>query len=225
MIEPVRLNPVAPPRHSGISDIKEDAVVALRLVRDILAKPSPDEVDAALLAATAQGDVRAFERLYRRFHGRVYGFAQRLTDRSDLADEVVTDTMMAVWRKAGAFEGRSRPSTWILGIAYRVAMKARSRVAPDRFNDPIDDVEGTLEADTHASESVCQRLQIAGALRHLPADQRATVELTYYHGYRLTEIAEITGCPVGTVKTRMFHARAKLRRLLGEDPKTNGARP
>lgn len=197
----------------------------LRLLRGLSKPQSPDETDAALLAATATGDVRAFERLYERFHKRLFGFAQRLTDRSDLADEVVTDTMMTVWRKAGAFEGRARPSTWIFGIAYRIARKAVSRMAPEHQTDPIDETLPAPRSGGEEIDAMILRRQVAAALRRLPAEQRATVELTYYHGYRLTEIAAITGCPVGTVKTRMFQAREKLRALLGDGPNTKGTRP
>ena len=86
----------------------------------------------------------AFERLHRRFHRRVFGFALRLTERFELAEEVVNDTMMTVWRKAMDFEGRSKVSTWILGIAYRTAIKARRRSAPERLHDELDD---QLQAD------------------------------------------------------------------------------
>ncbi|GMG84665.1 sigma-70 family RNA polymerase sigma factor [Paralimibaculum aggregatum] len=177
----------------------------------------PEDTDTALLAATARGDRTAFERLFRRYHGPVFGFALRLTGRPDLADEVVGDTMMTVWRKAEGFEGRAKPSTWIFGIAYRVAAKARGRRAKDSLHDELDDQFPAARSGTEAMEAVFDAKAVRAALATLPVEQRATVELTYFYGYRLTEIAEITDCPVGTVKTRMFHARAKLRALLGGD--------
>ncbi|MEO0821832.1 MAG: sigma-70 family RNA polymerase sigma factor [Pseudomonadota bacterium] len=178
---------------------------------------SSEETDLALLVATAQGDMSAFERLHRRFHPRLFGFALRLTDRHDLAEEVVNDTMMTVWRKAAAFQARSRASTWIFGIAYRIALKARHRRRGDRLHDEIDDEMPAERTGTQEVEALFDRKQVAAALRLLPTKQRATVELTYFYGYALAEIAEITDCPVGTVKTRMFHARARLREILSGD--------
>ncbi|MEM6679592.1 MAG: sigma-70 family RNA polymerase sigma factor [Pseudomonadota bacterium] len=183
-------------------------------VRTMMTAADTDTSDAALLEATGAGDLAAFERLHRRFHRRLFGFAQRLTDRPELAEEVVSDTMLAVWRGASGFRGDSRPSTWIFGIAYRVAMRALSKTAHEKLHDEIDDEIEADRSGTDEVETLMQRRHIVAALRSLPPHQRATVELTYFYGYRLTEIAEITGCPVGTVKTRMFHARARLKGLL-----------
>ncbi|MEM6943501.1 MAG: sigma-70 family RNA polymerase sigma factor [Pseudomonadota bacterium] len=179
-------------------------------------EPSAESADLALLRATAAGDLQAFERLHRRYHPKVFGFALRLTERFEAAEEVVEDTMMVVWRKASEFRGAARPSTWIFGIAYRIALKARKRLAVDRLHDEIDPDMPSAQGGMETVEMVFERSRVVAALQRLPLQQRATVELTYYHGYRLSEIAEITDCPLGTVKTRMFHARAKLRELLGE---------
>lgn len=170
-----------------------------------------DPGDRDLLARIAHGEVEAFERLYRRYYKRIFGFAARLTPRLEIAEEVVDDTMLTVWRKAGDFAGRSKPSTWIFGIAYRKALKA-SRRFPDDYS--VGDVAETDLRQTDGLESIVVRQQIAQALGRLPREQRAVVELTYLHGYTYAEIADIAGCPVGTVKTRMRSAREKLRLLL-----------
>lgn len=176
-----------------------------------------DDGDQALLTEVARGDVEAFERLYRRYYKRVFGFAARLTPRLEIAEEVVDDTMMTVWRKAGDFAGRSKPSTWIFGIAYRKSLKATRQFPDDSA------AAHASEADlrqTDGIDSILLREQIAQALGRLPREQRAVIELTYLHGYTCTEIAEIAECPVGTVKTRMRSARNKLRVLLAGGDET-----
>ncbi|MEM7500349.1 MAG: sigma-70 family RNA polymerase sigma factor [Pseudomonadota bacterium] len=189
--------------------------MVLRLARTASKPATPNDDDLALLAAVATGDMSAFETLHGRYHRRVFGFALRLTGRFEVAEEVVGDTMMVVWRRAADFEGRSKVSTWILGIAYRTALKARKRAAVENLHDEIDDDLPAERTGPEELDALFERRQVMAALRQLPTEQRAIVELTYYYGYKLIEIAQITDCPVGTVKTRMFHARAKLRGLLG----------
>ena len=171
-----------------------------------------DLEDRELLSRIADGEMDAFERLYRRYYGRVFGFAGRITQRMDVAEEVVDDTMLTIWKKADSFAGRSRASTWIFGIAYRKALKARRRAGPDHGELELEDVPDPRQAA--GLERIFSRDQLARALNELPPEQRAVVELTYLHGYKYTEIAEIAGCPEGTVKTRMRQARVKLRHLL-----------
>jgi RNA polymerase sigma-70 factor (ECF subfamily) len=125
--------------------------------------------------------------------------------------------MLVVWEKGQTFTGRSTVSTWIMGIAYRKGLKLRekSKRWSDRFKavDIEDWNEPFLPSEIPTDEVVMQDL-LSRALRQLSPEQRAVVELTYFHGYSYREISDIAGCPVNTVKTRMFHARAKLRTLL-----------
>ena len=109
-------------------------------------------------------------------------------------------------------------STWIFGIAYRQGLQAKTRAAgrPDTVDvDDIELVESTTPED-HAQHAD-QRRRLLHAMARLSSAQRTVVELTYFQGYRYHEIAEVMGCPVDTVKTRMFHARAKLKSLLEAD--------
>ncbi len=87
-----------------------------------------DELDSELLARIAAGDRNALTRLYHRYHAPVLRFVQRLTGDSDAAQEAVNDVMLVVWNRASSFAGRSKVSTWIMGIAYRKAMKLRTRL-------------------------------------------------------------------------------------------------
>ena len=169
--------------------------------------------ELALLRKVALKDRKAFEALYHLYYRRLFGYLLKLTRRADLVEEVLNDVMLAVWKGAAGFDGRSRASTWIFGIAYHKALKALAR----RPLEP-DEPEGPEPVEPDEPESLAARRELAGvlgqALGALPAEQRAVVELAYYYGLPYQEVAEIVGCPVNTVKTRMFHARRRLRELL-----------
>src|SRR5262245_7202130 len=165
-----------------------------------------------LIARIAEGDRKAFEELYYLYHRRLARFLTRLTRRYDIAEEVVNDTFWVVWRKAGTFRGASQPSTWILGIAYRKARNAfRSTARLAEKNLQIEQLPLTDETPSDTEEL---RDWLGRALAELPVEQRLAVELCYELGHSCEEIATIMDCPVNTVKTRLFHARGKLQRLL-----------
>jgi RNA polymerase sigma-70 factor (ECF subfamily) len=165
-----------------------------------------------LIARIAEGDRKAFEELYHLYHRRMARFLTRLTRRYDIAEEVINDTFWVVWTKAHTFRGESQPSTWILGIAYRKArnaFRATARLAEQNLQPEL--MPLTNEEPTGTEEL---RDWLARALAELPVEQRLAVELCYELGHSCEEIATIMDCPVNTVKTRLFHARAKLQRLL-----------
>lgn len=182
-------------------------------------RTADDELDVDLLGRIAQGDRDALAQIYRRYHGPVLRFVQRLTDDIETAQEAVNDVMLVVWQNASGFAGRSKVSTWIMGIAYRKAMKLRIRLQrwTVRFKaaDWSDVVERTAGMEGH-TKGLVERDLMYRAIQLLPPKQRAVVELTYFFEYSYDEIAEIVGCPTNTVKTRMFHARARLKELLPE---------
>ena len=170
--------------------------------------------ELALLERVKSHDVDAFERLYRIYQPRLVRFLINLIQRPQLVEEVLDDTMMVVWQTAGAFRGTSKLSTWIFAIAYRKAIKARVR-----WPDPVEDQELHVRVSEEPlpGEQLHQdRLHdaLVNAMAQLSADQRAVVDLTYFHGLGYREIAEIVDCPVDTVKTRMFHARRRLKTAL-----------
>ena len=171
-----------------------------------------NERELALLRLVAQRERRAFETLYGEYYRRLGRFLGRLTQRQELIDEVVNDTFWVVWQKAGEFRAQSLVSTWIMGIAYRCALKALRR-SGGRDTEPLPD---DLEDVAAGSQTMEQELRdwVGKGLRSLPLEQRTTLELAYYVGHSCEEIAEIMDCSVGTVKARMFHARVKLRNLL-----------
>jgi RNA polymerase sigma factor (sigma-70 family) len=179
---------------------------------------SDDAADLALLARIQNGDDRAFRTLYLQYYHPILRFIYRMTGQLELAKEGVNDVMLVVWRNSRSFGGKSKVATWIIGIAYHRALKLlerskrwSARVAPLDFDAWIERSEG---AEEHTSERTDLRDWLDHALRRLPSEHRAVVELTYFYGCSYEEIAAIAGCPVNTVKTRMFYARAKLRKLL-----------
>jgi RNA polymerase sigma-70 factor (ECF subfamily) len=164
-------------------------------------------------------DLSAFEELYRTYHPRLARFLVKLIHRPQMVEEVLNDTLMVVWERADTFNGASKLSTWIFGIAYRKAMKAL-RKQDDPIEDPQAEQRASLDP-TPEDELSRQKAQVLlrRAIGDLSPEHRAVVEFTYFHEMGYREIAEIMKCPVDTVKTRMFHARRHLkRRLAGELP-------
>lgn len=186
-----------------------------RQVRRTAAMRSDPLEEAALFNRIAAHDLRAFESLYRLYHPRLARFLATLMRRPTLVEEVLNDTLYAVWSRPEAFAGRSKLSTWIFAIAYRKALKALSRQDEPALDDspawlaPSDEAgpEQLLEErETHAL--------LARAIEELPPDKRAVVTLCYFHDMSYRDIAEVLGCPVDTVKTRMFYARRHLKNRL-----------
>ena len=162
-----------------------------------------------LLRQVAAGDRTAFKELYLIYHRRLARFLMRMTSRHDLIEEVINDTLWTVWLKAGDFRGDSLVSTWIVGITYRRALKALRRHGAPR---PMLVEEVAVAPDAQLEDENRQWLGLA--LAELPLEQRMVMEFSYLMGHSCEEIAQIMQCPVNTVKTRMFHAREKLRRSL-----------
>jgi RNA polymerase sigma-70 factor, ECF subfamily len=168
-----------------------------------------NESELALLRRIARQDRDAITELYRIYHARLFKFIFRLTHSYTAADELVNDIMLVIWRNAPAFRGDSKVSTWIFGIAYRQAMR---RVSRRQITLPAhqhaDDVPSDDRRDMETEDWVRRGLDA------LPAAQQLTMVLVFYLGLSYAETAELTDCPVNTVKTRMFHARRKLREYL-----------
>lgn len=174
--------------------------------------PALDESE--LLARVSRKDLAAFERLYRLYQPRLARFLTTLLKRPQLIEEVLDDTMMVVWQTAGNFRGSSKPSTWVFAIAYRKAQKAKARW-PDPVEEP--EFDNRVSEDPLPDEELHHdqlRAALMKAMDQLSADHRAVVDLTYFHGLGYREIAQIVDCPVDTVKTRMFHARRRLKQAM-----------
>lgn len=169
--------------------------------------------EARIVERLRARDVQAFESLYRTYHSRLSRFVGNVTRRPQLVEEVVNDTMMVVWNRIGTFNGTSKLSTWIFAIAYRQALSALRR-----WDEPVDDKTGDrMDPAANPEEALGEsdrHQTLMSALNALSPAHRSVVELTYFHDMGYREIAEVLDCPVDTVKTRMFHARRHLKRVL-----------
>jgi RNA polymerase sigma-70 factor (ECF subfamily) len=176
---------------------------------------SEDEEHLKLLQRVAVKDKIAFERLYAQFYPKLTRYLSRMMRRPEMVEEVVSDTLFVVWEKASTFQGRSKVSTWITGISYLKGIKAldKLKTMPEQNADDIFEHE-TIAEKRDLINKIGLDEWLKSGLDRISADQRSVVELTYFAGHSYQEIADIMGCPVNTVKTRMFHARRRLATLL-----------
>jgi len=179
-------------------------------------RPIPDNSDSAideytLLERITDGDTSAFEVFYKLYYSKLFRFIQRMTHQPESVEELIQETLLVVWEKPKGFNHTSKISTWVFGIAYNKALKSLSKNAR-RHNDV--DVDDLLETLGDPGANPAQKLEsedwLSCSLAALSPDQRAVIELTFYHGLPYQDIAIILNCPENTVKTRMFHARKKL---------------
>lgn len=170
-----------------------------------------------LLAQIAGGDHNAYEKLYRQVSRSVFAFVMQRCGDASLAEEIVVDTLVEVWKHPDRFRGESKFSTWLLSIA-RFKMIDRLRAAPPQHDD-IDTVSDTL-ADEN-SDSAFMRLaaqqqshSIDKCMKRLSSDHREALHLVYFEEMPLADVARLQDVPENTVKTRLFNARLKLRDCL-----------
>ncbi len=172
-------------------------------------KSANNDREWELLKRIARQDRSAFSELYELYHTRLFRFVYRLTHSHATSDELVNDIMLLVWRKAGTFRGSSKVSTWIFGIAYRQSLRRMSRDKSKLFQS-IETVEPLVQEGDGAD----MEDWVTQGLNALPAAQQITAVLVFYLGLTYEEVSAVTGSPVGTVKTRMFHVRQKLKVIL-----------
>ena len=170
--------------------------------------------DKALIRRIAAGDQSAMRALFARYWVTLYRWLLRLVDDATLADDLLSEVFLDVWRQAASFGARSSVSTWLLAIARYKVLSARRRRTDAQLDeatvstvpDIADDPEITLQKKDRA-EALRQ------SLSRLSPEHREVIDLAYYHGKSVKEIADITGINEATVKTRMFYARKKLAEL------------
>lgn len=167
--------------------------------------------DRELVARVAAGERAAVRLLFMRHHARVYRFAARQTGSESMADDIANEVFLEVWRQASRFEARSEVSTWLLGIARFKALSLRRK----RKEEWLDDSRAAMvPCSADDPEVVAMKQDKGTALKRmveaLPEEHATVVDLAYYHGKSVSEIAAILSIPEATVKTRMFYARKKL---------------
>jgi RNA polymerase sigma-70 factor (ECF subfamily) len=171
--------------------------------------------DEVLIRRIAGGDQVAMQILFARHRVALYRWLLRLVRDEALAEDLLSDVFLDVWRRAASFEGRSSVSTWLLAIARNKAVSTRRR----RTDAELDE-ESTSNVPDRADdpEVALQKKNRAELLRQsidrLSPEHREVIDLVYYHGKAVTEVAEIVGIKEATVKTRVFYARKKLAELV-----------
>lgn len=176
---------------------------------------SPSDNDADLLARIANGDRAALPAFYERHQTRVFRYAARLTGNEAVAEELVSEVFIDVWRQAGRFEGRSRVSTWVLSITRN---KALGHLRKRREAEIDEEAIAAIPDEADTPELVAQKSDKGALLRacidRLGPQHREVIDLVYYHECSVADVSRIVGIPANTVKTRMFHARKKLSDLM-----------
>jgi RNA polymerase sigma-70 factor (ECF subfamily) len=182
----------------------------------------PLHSDAGLVAAARGGDMRAFERLYRTYNGKVMGLCLRMTRRRDVAEDCVQQTFIRAWRSLSAFEGRSAFGTWLHRIAVNeVLSHARNHGTRSEAND--DAIENALAEPVERAKELDagEVMDVERALATLPEGARHVVVLQAVYGYSHEEVAEMLGIAVGTCKAQLHRGRRLLRERMGLDPEAD----
>jgi RNA polymerase sigma-70 factor, ECF subfamily len=171
--------------------------------------------DDVLIGRIATGDRLAMQVLFARHHVRVYRFVLRLVRDESVAEDLISEVFLDVWRQAGRFEGRSQVSTWLLAIARFKALSALRRRPDEELDDETAEaIEDTSDDPEVALDKKDKSAAIRKCLEKLSAEHREIIDLVYYHEKSVEEVAQIVGIPENTVKTRMFYARKRLAELL-----------
>lgn len=171
--------------------------------------PTSNEEEAALLRRIAERHRPSFEELFASYHPRIFKFVFRLTRSYTAADELANDVLLAVWKSAKDFRGESKVSTWVFGIAYRQSLR---HMRKKKLNVVALLDQDAIVADTNSEFE--RQDWVRQGIQKLPPKQQLTVMLVYYLGLSCEETAAATNSPVSTVKTRMFHARRKMKDFL-----------
>ncbi len=175
---------------------------------------SSENTDIELVRRIAAGDGAALRALYAQYGQRMFAYALRLVRDPAVAEDVVQESLVAAWQGAARFRGEARVIAWLLGIVHHKALNAIRRTSPalldeedEQFPDPAlsldDQISGGERADL-----------LRRGLESLSLNHRMVLELVFYQGLDLAEVAAVCGCPVGTVKSRLNYAKQHLRRVL-----------
>jgi RNA polymerase sigma-70 factor, ECF subfamily len=171
--------------------------------------------DEMLVERIAGGDKLAMQVLFARHRTAIYRWLLRFVGNETVAEDLVSDVFLDVWRQAGRFEGRAAVSTWLLSIARFKALSARRR-RPDAELDEV--IEATVADPTDDPEVMLEKKNrdelVREALTTLSSEHREIIDLVYYHEKSVEECAQILSIPRATVKTRMFYARKKLAEMV-----------
>ena len=178
--------------------------------------------DVEILRRIRAGDRSAVDDLYARFRRPAFALARRILADDGLAEDVLQDVFLGVWRDPGAYDGaRGSFSSWLLAVVHHKAVDAVRREESQRRRQGRAEDQAVLDAPIAArdvEDDAWSRVvaeQVRSALGVLPGPQKEALTLAYYGGYTQREVAALTGAPLGTVKTRMLAGMRRLKAELG----------
>ncbi len=178
--------------------------------------------DEELVARAKGGDADSFNQLILRWERPIYALAYRVIGREEEARDVCQDTFLRAFRALPGFKGEAQFSSWVYRIAMNLCrdwMRKQRRAPTVQMPEGVDPVEMASERGPAESiETLVERRELSGvvaeAMKLLPEDQRMAIILKEYHGMTFQEIADLQGCPLSTVKTRLYQGLSVLRRNL-----------
>ncbi len=186
-------------------------------------RPADPAADAELLRRIRAGDRTAVDDLYERFRRPAFALARRILVDESLAEDVVQEVFLSVWRDPSAYDrARGSFSSWLLSVVHHKAVDAVRREESQRRRQNLAEEDFALDeagAVRDVEEEAWTRVvadQVRSALQTLSQPQREALTLAYYGGYTQREVAALTGTPLGTVKTRMLVGMRRLKAELGE---------
>jgi RNA polymerase sigma-70 factor, ECF subfamily len=189
-----------------------DSTLAAESISRPFLTTMPDEVLIALIAAHDKDAMRV---LFTRHNVPVFRFLRRILGDAAMAEDLVSDVFIDIWRHAGRFEARSKVSTWILAIARFKAASARRRKSFEQLDDgAVASIADTTDDPEAAMQRTTCGAVLRDCLKQLSPEHREILDLIYYHGQSVAEVSRIVGVPENTVKTRAFHARKRVAQLM-----------
>ena len=177
--------------------------------------------DEEVMQLVQGGSPRAFELLYDRHGGAAFSLSYRMVGNRVTAEDITQEAFLSIWRSRLRYDqARGSVRTWVLGIVHNRAIdQLRRGTVHDRRRETLDGVEERFEARDRTDVEAARREEargVHGALETLPEEQRRTIELAYFGGFSHSQIAEMLGMPVGTVKGRMRLGLEKMRKQLAD---------
>ncbi len=170
--------------------------------------------DLDLIQRLKAGDDDAMREIYSLYGQRLYAYALRLTNDPAAAEDVTQNTLIAVWRSIGSFRGEGRLIAWLLGILHHTAMKSLREVYAGLDPSTEETVPDHQPSPQEQAEGRERKRWVRDGLASLSLEHRTVLELVFYQGLSLNEVADVLDCPLGTVKSRLSYARQHLRGVL-----------
>jgi RNA polymerase sigma-70 factor (ECF subfamily) len=199
--------------NANISSVPRN--VAPRLASNRCSDATKQTLDTDLIRRIAAGNKLAMQLLYKRHNVRLFRFALRFIRNKPAAEDLAQEVFLDVWRKADEFDGRSEVSTWLLAIVRNKALTVlRQRSADHLDEDAAACIADSADTPEMATQKAQARSITCKCLTQLPPAHREIIDLVYYHGKSIEDVARIVRIPGNTVKTRMFYARKHLAELL-----------